>query len=59
VILGALILHERLLVRQFLGFALIAIGLAFIYGRLPRALLAGNSNLGLHNPRLPTGQKSR
>jgi drug/metabolite transporter (DMT)-like permease len=59
VILGALILHERLLARQFLGFGLIAIGLAFIDGRLPRALLAGNSNLGRHNPRLPTGQKSR
>ena len=40
VILGALFLHERLLARQFFGFALIAIGLAFIDGRLPRALLA-------------------
>lgn len=55
VILGALILHERLLAPQFLGFAMIAIGLAFIDGRLPRAL-AGNA---LHNSRLPTGQKSR
>ena len=53
VILGALILHERLLARQFLGFALIAIGLAFIDGRLPRALLAGNSNVGPHNSRTP------
>jgi drug/metabolite transporter (DMT)-like permease len=38
VILGALFLHERLMAHQFLGFALIAIGLAFIDGRLPRAL---------------------
>src|ERR1700683_4083372 len=45
VVLGALFLHERLLVRQFLGFALIAIGLAFIDGRLPRALSGANSNL--------------
>jgi drug/metabolite transporter (DMT)-like permease len=61
VILGALILHERLLARQFLGFAMIALGLAFIDGRLPRALLdaGGNSNLARRNPRLPTGQKSR
>jgi drug/metabolite transporter (DMT)-like permease len=59
VILGALILHERLLARQFVGFAIIALGLAFIDGRLPRAMLAGNSNLGPQNPRLPTGQKSR
>jgi drug/metabolite transporter (DMT)-like permease len=59
VILGALILHERLLARQFVGFAIIALGLAFIDGRLPRAMLAGNSNLGPQNPRLPTGQKPR
>jgi drug/metabolite transporter (DMT)-like permease len=59
VILGALILHERLLARQFVGFALIAIGLAFIDGRLPRALLRPNSDLPPHNSRLPTGQKSR
>jgi drug/metabolite transporter (DMT)-like permease len=38
VVLGALFLHERLAGRQFLGFGLIAIGLAFIDGRLPRAL---------------------
>jgi hypothetical protein len=44
VVLGALFLHEWLLVRQFLGFALIAIGLAFIDGRLPRALSGANSN---------------
>ena len=61
VILSALILHERLLARQFLGFALIAIGLAFIDGRLLRAVLGagGNSNLARGNSRLPTGQKSR
>jgi drug/metabolite transporter (DMT)-like permease len=59
VILGALFLHERLPARQFLGFALIAIGLAFIDGRLPRALSAANSNLAWRNSRLPTGQKSR
>ena len=60
-ILGALFLHERLLARQFLGFAVIALGLAFIDGRLPRALLGvgGNFNLVRRNPRLPTGQKSR
>jgi drug/metabolite transporter (DMT)-like permease len=61
VILGALVLHERLLMRQFLGFALIAAGLAFIDGRLPRALVGagGNSNLGQRNSRLPAGEKSR
>jgi drug/metabolite transporter (DMT)-like permease len=61
VILGALVLHERLLTRQFLGFAIIALGLAFIDGRLPRAVLdaGGNSNLVRRNSRLPTGQKSR
>lgn len=60
VILSALFLHERLLARQFLGFALIAVGLAFIDGRLPRALLgAGNSNLAQRSSRLPIGPKSR
>jgi drug/metabolite transporter (DMT)-like permease len=59
VILGALILHERLLARQFVGFALIAVGLAFIDGRLPKALLAANPNFARRNPRLPKGQKSR
>jgi drug/metabolite transporter (DMT)-like permease len=59
VVLGALFLHERLLARQFLGFALIAIGLAFIDGRLPRALSGANSDFARRNPRLPTGQKSR
>ena len=59
VILGALFLHERLLARQFVGFAVIAIGLAFIDGRLPRALVAANSNFARRYPRLPTGEKSR
>jgi hypothetical protein len=47
--------------QQFVGFAMIALGLAFIDGRLPRALLSAgdNSNLARRNPRLPTGQKSR
>ena len=39
IVLGGLFLHERLMARQFLGFALIAAGLAFIDGRLPRALV--------------------
>jgi drug/metabolite transporter (DMT)-like permease len=61
VILGALFLHERLLTGQFLGFALIALGLAFIDGRLPRTLLGvrGNPNLAPPNSRLPMGPKSR
>jgi drug/metabolite transporter (DMT)-like permease len=60
VILGALFLNERLLTRQFLGFALIAIGLAFIDGRLPRALIARNNrNSAPRDSRLPTGEKSR
>ena len=61
VLLGALFLNERLLTRQFLGFALIALGLAFIDGRLPRALLGArnNPNLVPRRSRLPFGQKSR
>jgi drug/metabolite transporter (DMT)-like permease len=59
VVMGALFLHERLLARQFLGFALIAIGLAFIDGRLPRALLGVNAHLRARNSRLPTDMKSR
>ena len=59
VVLGAVFLHERLLARQFVGFAMIALGLAFIDGRLPRLLLGANSNLTPHNSRLPTGQKPR
>jgi drug/metabolite transporter (DMT)-like permease len=61
VVLGALILHERLMMRQFFGFALIALGLAFIDGRLPRALLRNrnNANPASRNSRLPIGQKTR
>jgi drug/metabolite transporter (DMT)-like permease len=59
VLLGALILHERLLTRQFLGFGLIALGLAFIDGRLPGALLDANANFAWRNSRLPTDKKSR
>ncbi len=59
VVLGLLFLHERLAAQQFIGFGLIAIGLAFIDGRLPRALLGANSNLTQHNSQLPTGQKPR
>ena len=61
VILGALFLHERLAMQQFLGFALIALGLAFIDGRLPRALRQkwGNRNLAAPDSRLPIGPKSR
>jgi drug/metabolite transporter (DMT)-like permease len=59
VVLGALFLHERLLARQFLGFALIAIGLAFIDGRLPRALFGANPNLTPHNSQFPTAEKPR
>jgi drug/metabolite transporter (DMT)-like permease len=61
VMLGALFLDERLLARQFLGFALIASGLAFIDGRLPRALfgVGDNPDLPSRNSRLPFGQKSR
>jgi drug/metabolite transporter (DMT)-like permease len=61
VLLGTLFLNERLLARQFLGFALIAIGLAFIDGRLPRALFGArnNPNPASGNSRLPIGEKSR
>jgi drug/metabolite transporter (DMT)-like permease len=59
VVLGALFLHERLLARQFLGFVVIAIGLAFIDGRLPRALFGANPNLTPHNSRFPTAEKPR
>jgi drug/metabolite transporter (DMT)-like permease len=59
VVLGALFLHERLLARQFLGFALIAIGLAFIDGRLPRALFGANPNLTPHSSQFPTAEKPR
>jgi hypothetical protein len=59
VIVGALFLHEQLLTRQFLGFGLIAIGLAFIDGRLPRALSRANPNLTPHNSRFPAAKKLR
>jgi drug/metabolite transporter (DMT)-like permease len=39
ILLGALVLGERLLVRHFAGMALIGVGLAFIDGRVPRLLL--------------------
>jgi drug/metabolite transporter (DMT)-like permease len=60
-ILGAVFLDERLLARQFFGFGLIALGLAFIDGRLPRALFGAGDNPDLppRNSRLPIGQKSR
>jgi len=61
VILGALFLHERLAARQFAGFALIVLGLAFIDGRLPRALAGKTNNLTApsRESRLPMGPKSR
>jgi drug/metabolite transporter (DMT)-like permease len=59
VVLGAVFLHERLTAQQLIGFAIIALGLAFIDGRLPRFLLGANSNLTPHNSQLPTGQKPR
>ncbi len=40
ILLGAAILGERLAARHFVGLALIAVGLAFIDGRLPSALHA-------------------
>ena len=40
VVLGALFLSERLVARHFLGFGLVALGLGFIDGRAPRALIA-------------------
>ncbi|MGA8712927.1 MAG: DMT family transporter [Roseiarcus sp.] len=61
VILGAFFLHERLAGRPLLGFALIALGLAFIDGRLPRALARkfDNPTAGSRDSRLPLGPKSR
>jgi drug/metabolite transporter (DMT)-like permease len=59
VVLGAVFLHERLTAQQLIGFAIIALGLAFIDGRVPRFLLGANSNLTPHNSQLPTGQKPR
>jgi drug/metabolite transporter (DMT)-like permease len=61
VVLGALFLHERLMARQFAGFALIAVGLASIDGRLPRALVrrSHNPNAIARDSRLPSGSKPR
>ncbi len=59
VALGALFLHERLMARQFLGFALIAAGLAFIDGRLPRALVGLWKGGRAPDSRLPIGPKPR
>ena len=39
ILLGVIVLGETLLPRQFAGMALIAVGLSFIDGRLPRLLL--------------------
>jgi len=55
VILGAAVLNERLLGRQFVGFAIIVLSLVFIDGRLPRAFASEPP----HNSRLPMGGKSR
>ena len=56
VALGAALLGERLLPRQILGYALIAAGLAFIDGRLPRALMRrlGRDGGRSADSRLPT-----
>ena len=61
VVLGAVFLHERLIPRQFMGFAVIALGLVFIDGRLPRRLWQkwSNPNLPSCVSRLPIGPKSR
>ena len=54
-------LHERPMARQFLGFALIALGLAFIDGRLPRALIsrANRRDRAARDFRLPMDPKPR
>jgi drug/metabolite transporter (DMT)-like permease len=65
VVLGALFLHEMLTGRQFFGFALIALGLAFIDGRLPLALIwrrdrpDNRASLARSAVRLPIGPKPR
>ena len=59
VVLGALLLHERLMARQFLGFALIALGLAFIDGRLPQAAYRKMTGATARDSRLPMGPKPR
>jgi drug/metabolite transporter (DMT)-like permease len=43
ILLGAVVLHERLEPRHFVGLALIAVGLACIDGRLLRALRVARS----------------
>ena len=61
VALGGLFLGERLVARQFLGYGFIALGLAFIDGRLPRTvmrLLAGTRG-GAADSRLPTRENPR
>jgi len=47
------------LARQFLGFALITVSLAFSKSRAPCASMAANPSLAQRNPRLPRGRKSR
>ncbi len=61
VVLGALFLHERLMGRQFFGFALIALGLAFIDRRLPRVLFSRTDGLdeAAGDSGLPMGRKPR
>ena len=58
--LGALFLGERLTARQFLGYGLIAFGLAFIDGRLPRMLADRLTQLsGAAVSRLPMRRNPR
>jgi len=61
VVLGALFLHERLVAREFLGFALVALGLAFIDGSLPRSLVRKlkNADGASSHFRLPLGKEPR
>jgi len=61
IVLGALFLGERLVARQFLGFAFVALGLAFIDGRLPRALVAKlkSPDAASTNSRLPLRKEPR
>ena len=61
VVLGALFLSERLGARQFLGFGLVALGLAFIDGRLPRSLVrkVRNADGTSSHFRLPLGKEPR
>ncbi len=59
VALGAALLGERLLARQFVGYGLIALGLAFIDGRLPRRLARRFFHNQSDGPRLPIGGDPR